>query len=424
MTLEFNQVVEQVYRMASMLEKLNFDIGGRLELAESRFEEASDLDAVNQRIGWVRQSEISGYRGATPLPINPEPINHVVDAPPMLNKATIIAADGSQVYPDEHALVHYYLLNIALYVYYHGVDRTPEQLTYPQLFYHHEHVHDKYGSVIRNGTVDDRRTLDEIARLAQTCRDISKTDAPKPLVALYDNRLMYLPANDESNRTSEEKLRDFIGSLVRLHDSGATLAGYIDNPFRSKRFVQLLYLMSIKDEAELHARRDQISRAGDLDGLTDQQFFFHILKKGQRSALMVQNSPQNKVFGQRGENYEIAFFYLKVYNNTTSKVVRVDVPMWVARDEARVNQLHALLLHQCRLQGRNPYPYAITRADELAWVGIKDRNKLDELVNAQIRRIRHEVAQRTLTAKERGKEIARSAKRYHSMLGEEIIDER
>jgi hypothetical protein len=182
--------------------------------------------------------------------------------------------------------------------------------------------------------------------------------------------------------------------------------------------------MSIETEAELKARQVEISRAGDLEGLRDQQFFYDILKNGERSAIMVQNSPQNKLFRDRGKSYEIAFFYLKVHNSYQSKVVRVDIPVWVARDKERVDALHALILHQCQLQGRNPYPYAITRADELAWIGSKDRSKLDELVNVEVRRIKADLVGRTLTAKMRGKELARSEKRYHNMLGEEIIDDR
>jgi hypothetical protein len=104
-------------------------------------------------------------------------------------------------------------------------------------------------------------------------------------------------------------------------------------------------------------------------------------------------------------------------------VVRLDIPVWVARDPQRVNALHALVLNQCKLQGRNPYPYAITRADELAYVGGKDRSKLEEMVNAQVRRVREELIGSTLPAKTRGKELARSEKRYHDMWGELKIDE-
>ncbi len=422
MSLEFNQVVEQVYKMGAMLEKLDFDLSSSLDLARERFAAASDLDAVRERIEWVQSSDISGYRGAAPLGLpNAEPINAIVPEPPRPELATILAADGSQVYPDELAPVHYYLINIGLIIFHHGQDVTPEPLTYPDLRYHKDHVHDRYGRLIRNSTVDDRRTVQEMRTLAEHAWMRRKYEMP--LVALYDNRLMYLPGGDDA-REARDLMGEYIGAMVHLHDSGAILGGYIDHPFRSKRFMQLLYLMSLESRDDLKIHQAALSRAGDLEGLRDQLFFQAVLRNGERSALMVQSSPQNKEFKDRGENYEIAFFYLKVYNQYQSKVVRVDVPVWVARDPEKVNALHSLLLAQCQLQGRNPYPYVLTRADELAWVGGKDRAKLQELVNAQVRRVRQELANQTLPPKTRGKEMARSEKRYHFMKGEIELDER
>ena len=423
MTLEFNRIVEQVYRMGAMLDKLDFDVTESVNLAEERFRSLGDVNAVKERIEWVRQSDISGYRGATTLDtpgVEAEPINKIVPEPPLPPEATIIAADGSQVYPDELAPVHYYLINLGLFVYHHGTSRTPEQFTLPDLQFHKAHVHDRYGQIIRNRTVDDRRTAAEIRALAQ--ESWLHRNGARPLVSLYDNRLLYLPGNDAGD--GADLMSIYQSALVQLHDADAVLGGYIDNPFRAKRVVQLLFLMSLRNEDEVRERQRELSRGGDLEGLRDQVFFQNILKKGERSALMVQNSPQNKEFRDRGLNYEIAFFYLKVYNAYTSRVIRVDVPVWVARDPEKVNALHALLLHQCRLQGRNPYPYAITRADELAWVGGKDRSKLQELINVQIRRARKELIGDTLTAKTRGKELARSEKRYFDMWGEEIIDDK
>ncbi len=422
MSLEFNQVVEQVYKMGAMLEKLDFDMTTSLELAQARFAASSDLEAVRERIHWVQSSDISGYRGAAPLGLpNAEPINGIFPAPPAPDMATILAADGSQVYPDELAPVHYYLINVGLFVYHHGQDVTPEQHTYPDLRYHKDHVHDRHGRLIRNSTVDDRRTVREIRTLAEHAW--MRRNYNMPLVTLYDNRLMYLPGGDDA-REARDLMGEYIGAMVHLHDAGAILGGYIDHPFRSKRFMQLLYLMSFENRDEMKIHQAALSRAGDLEGLRDQMFFQAVLQNGERSAIMVQSSPQNKEFKDRGENYEIAFFYLKVYNQYQSKVVRVDLPVWVARDPQKVDTLHALLLHQCQLQGRNPYPYAITRADELAWVGGKDRSKLQELVNTQVRRVRQELAGQTLPAKSRGKELARSEKRYHFMKGEIELDER
>lgn len=421
MTLEFNRIVEQVYKLGAMLTQLDFDLSDTLRIAIDRFENCSDLAAVWERIEWVRSSEISGYRGAAPVELpNAEPINLIVPEPPCPARAMLIAADGSQIYPDEQSPVHYYLINIGLFIFHHGTDARPEQYTLPYLKYHKSDVHDRYGRVVRNRTVDDRRTVEEMRHLAKVAWERRETDVP--LIAVYDNRLMYLPSNDAHD--SDQLLKDYIAALVHLQDAGATLAGYIDNPHRSKRFMQLLFLMGVESEDELKRRQPQITNAGELEGLRDEQFFSAILRDGERSAIMVQNSPQNKAFRDRGVNYEIAFFYLKVSNKYQSRVVRVDLPVWVARDKQRVDDLHALLLHQCRLQGRNPYPYIITRADELAWIGAKDRAKLEELIKVEVRRVKRELAESTLSAKARGKELARSTKRYHDMWGEEIIDDK
>ena len=41
----------------------------------------------------------------------------------------------------------------------------------------------------------------------------------------------------------------------------------------------------------------------------------------------------------------------------------------------------------------------------------------------EARRVRQEIVGRTLTAKMRGKDLARSFKRYHNMMGQEMIDD-
>jgi len=231
---------------------------------------------------------------------------------------------------------------------------------------------------------------------------------------------MYLPS-DKGYR-GENPLRDYIGAMVQLHDAGASLLGYVDNPYRSRRFMQLLFLMTLATEDELKARQRELVRTGPLEGLYDQQFFAYVLKPGERSAIMVQNSPQNQVFKARGENYEIAFFYLKVssqqsaQNHAVSRVVRVDVPVWVARERERVDAVHAMILAQCQLQGRNPYPYALTRADELAYVSPKDKDMLDQLVRHETLKVKQLfLSPDAMTGKVRGKELARGEKRVHEM---------
>ena len=174
MALEFSKVVAQVQKMSAMLEALDFDERQRLSLALARFREMPDLEAVHDRIELVRQSDISGYRGAAPLDLQyAEPVNGVYPPPQTPAQATIVAADGSQIFPNERNPVHYYLVNIGLFVYHHGADRLPQQITLPELFYHKDHVHEN-GRVISNRAVDARRTVAEMIELSKLARELTE----------------------------------------------------------------------------------------------------------------------------------------------------------------------------------------------------------------------------------------------------------
>ncbi|MBC8099971.1 MAG: DNA double-strand break repair nuclease NurA [Armatimonadetes bacterium] len=412
MSLEFTKLMMQVQKLGAMLNALDFDLRDQLQIALERFGAAGDLDAVRERIEVVRGADVSGYRGAAPLdaPYG-QPVNLIYPAPDPIANATVLAADGSQIYPDEQSPVHYYLLNIGLFTYRHGMAHTPEQLSVPQLMYHKQHVHDKGGRVISNRTVDARRTLSEMEHLAQHSWTLHRAGAAQPVVALYDNHLLFWANSDVVN--GDQILRDYLGAMTQLHDSGAVLAGYVDNPFRSRVMMRLLYLLSLKDAAEIKAKQNYLAQGGDLEGLRDIHLFDAILEPGERSAIMVQNSPRNLSYKRRGASYEIAFFYIKVANAFQSAIARVDIPVWVARDARAVDALHSLLLAQCTMQGRTPYPYALTRADELALVTGKDKAKLDELVRIEMRK--KDIAPQVGSAKDQSKNVARSDKRIYKL---------
>jgi hypothetical protein len=230
-------------------------------------------------------------------------------------------------------------------------------------------------------------------------------------VALYDNHLLFGVNADVVGYKAI--MRAYMSALVHLHDSGAILAGYVDNPARSRMVIRLLYLLSLSDADIRHA---DLSSGGDLEGLKDIHLFNSVLRPGERSAIMVQNSPRNleyKAGPGGGASYEVAFFYLKTSSGYQSSLARVDIPMWVARDKQAVDELHALLVAQCAMQGRNPYPYALTRADELAVVTGRDKQKLEDMINVELRKRGVEPVR--FTAKDWGKALARSPKRKHDM---------
>lgn len=412
MSLEFNKLLSQVEKMGAMMSHLDFDMSDRLQLARERFSDAGDLDAIRAKIDFVRGPDISGYRGAAPLD-DPyaEPINYIYPPPEMPAAATLIAADGSQVYPSEQSPVHYYLLNVGMFIYEHGVDKTPVTITVPSLVYHKDHVHDANRQLVTNRTVDARRTVTEMQLLAQQAWDQHRNGNGEPLITLYDNHLLFWASSDVTG--SDQIMRDFHTGMGQLRDANAILAGYVDSPSRSRVVLRLLYLNSLTDEVEMKAREKEIASGGDLEGLRDTHLFNDVLGPGERSAIMVQNSPRNLAYRQKNASFEIAFFYLKVFNGYDTAIARVDIPMWVARDKTAVDQLHAMLVDQCRMQGRTPYPYALTRADELAVVSGKDKRKLEEMIRMELQK--QGIQPTNITPKMQSKRAARSEKRAYQV---------
>ncbi|NDJ61282.1 MAG: DNA double-strand break repair nuclease NurA [Chloroflexi bacterium] len=380
MALEFSKVYEQVQTMGRFLGHGYQSASNRLQHALELFFAHTELDPIHDRVRLVRESSVSGYRGAAPLP---RPFSEIICgvgsavAPPP--EGTLLAVDGSQIYPDQHAPAPYYLINVGAFVYYHGVSRLPAQFSQPTLAYSPSALQDKDGRAVNNQTINARRSLAEMQTLALWGWELRQE--ARPLVALHDGGLLkFFGGSDIADAVQIE--RDYMDALERLHDAGASLLGYLDRS-RSTYVISLLHLMRL-NEGDI--TDDNLKTNGDLEGLTDARLFEHVLDPGERSAIMVQNSPQNREYKDRkGADFEIAFFYLNVSETrAVPNIVRIDLPLWVARDELAVEEIQALVLAQCTIQGRKRYPYALTRADELAYIRAGEKQQLEQLIRIEM----------------------------------------
>lgn len=389
MALEYTKVVEQVQRMGRAFSYRLQALSERANRAfDMFFVDLPDSQTMQERIQLARERD-AGYRGAAPVTFTNEPINARYILPPPPPRATIIAVDGSQIYPDQHSAVYYFLTNIGLFVYYHGDDLLPEQFSEPRLFYADSAIRDKNGQLITNATVNARRTIEEMQMLADQVRQHESRN--RPILALSDGPLLFWLGRDVPE--AEKLESDYKSALVQMHDTHATLskqqeltaslAGYIDRP--TSRFVIALLQLLMLDPQEV--RRTVLDRPGEFEGLDDVWLFSRFLEPGERSALMIQQSPQNKSYKNLGDSYEIVFFYINIGTAGHPHIGRVEVPMWVARSREAVNQVHALVDSQCRLMGR--YPYALTRADEIAVVRSSEKHALDEMIRVELLKYEH-----------------------------------
>lgn len=381
MTLEFDKVYMQVSEMGRSFASRDSTTALLAQSVWDRFMALNDNDAIWQKIMTARQHD-AGFRGAGPLgePLN-EPFIAAYPLPVCPERATLLAADGSQVYPDLHASSLYYLTNIAVFVYHHGdLGALPEPISEPQLYYQHDELHERDGRIIANAAVNARRSIFEMQFLAR--ESLQRSELPRPLISIADGPLLFWLGKEVSN--AQELMGNYHEAFGVLNTIDANLVGYVDQP-HSRFILSTVYLSTLEDDA---ITRSNLMTIGDMEGMDDRFLMRHLLGPGERSALMIQQSPQNKAFRDLGDDREIVFFYVNMAASYQEPyLARVEVPMWVAANPLAVDQVHALLYNQCQIMDR--YPYVLTRADECAVIRSYEKEALNEMIQVEL--FRHQL---------------------------------
>jgi hypothetical protein len=315
-----------------------------------------------QRFDWI---------GATPTT---EALAQAYPLPPSPQSALVMASDGSQILPDRHDIASYYLINIGSIVYRHGSNQKPEVFKQATLAFEPEDITDELDQLISPGIVNVKRDLAELQILADLAPKYTN-DALEPVICLIDGRLT-LRVIDLPFAQQEDAQRNYIELLNKLRDSGAIVAGYIDRP-RSTFVVNLLHLASLDPDA---INEETLSQKQFLH-LTDTDVF-DFLESGQRSAIFATKTKGTEKYDQAG--HAIYFFYLNVSRNLTApNLVRVEIPVWLTHNPARLNSLHAMLMRQADLYGG--YPYVLARAHELAIIPTQEREAFEMMLAVEMR---------------------------------------
>ncbi len=371
MTLEFHKLTRQVEQMGEVLaaqeEEIESRVGIAIQILEAHADEAF-LPYIHQRVQDAVTKD-AGYRGARPLD---EPMMQTFSPAPLPQAATIIATDGSQILPRPHGPALYYLINTGTIVVHHGTGEPPEINSEPFLYYEPGYLYTEDHGLITAATIAARRTVLEMAALAEHAW-LRRGEA-RPLLALLDNPLLLIGLGQEI--PDRDQLHGiYFSAMTRLMEVKAGLAGYTDRP-RSRYITGLLHLLDLPEE--------EVTRSALAN---DAQILRRLLRPGERSALFVQMSPQNKDFRRiGGESHEIAFFYLNVAAPGESPcIVRIEVPMWVAMDRRFVAEMQALIYHQSH-QLISRYPYVLTRAHELAVVKQEESRQLELMIQVALAR--------------------------------------
>ena len=380
--LELSKLSEPVAQMAGALANQQGRLRDLIQEAQARFAaHAVVTEALQEKL--ARAGEVDkSWRGAEPLGPRLDAVRTLPTAP--APPATLIASDGSQIYPDPHGVALYYLLNVGSIVLRQGSGEAPSTATTSRLFFNDRDLYDERERLIETDKVNAERDLWELERLAELAaaeRAALGGDLERTLVALDDGPLLLWMPQRLSDVQQERRVEQFARPLGELRRMQATPLGYIDRP-RSANLLRLLQLADLP----LEQISQQSVRRNKYRGMSDRLLFDALLQPGQRSALFAVTSEINTSYADAG--HRICFCYLNVARPEAAgpreaRVVRVELPVWAAMDEDRLDAALAAVWQDAQLRG---YPYVLTRAHELAVVSRHERAALEQMLQVELMR--------------------------------------
>jgi hypothetical protein len=373
MPVNFQQALQQIRDMGKQATQDQRRLEEKRAEAEALFLKFADqLDTLEQLVDRA-SAENPGLRCAAPLH---EALNQTFAALPLESGYTLLAADGSQINPDRHAMVEFGAINVGAIrmrpgLSNNGHSQAPEEIVQSQMMFLND-LFTASGSMLTDDLVALKRDLAERQVLAELARS-----GPAPVVALTDGPLELFrePKGLPEFRDGLDKYKEVLHELADLE---VATAGYVDRP-RGDLIVRLLELVILE-------RRGQLNKAGierPLLGVYDTYLMRTLIKPGQRSAVTGIHSVSAQSFKDR---LSLHFFYLNVGREGHPYFSRVEIPRWVAESERLLNLLQACLLAQAHHLGASPYPYILHRAHEIAVITYDERNQLETMIIAELRR--------------------------------------
>lgn len=378
MALDFQKLREEIKKLgqnAPERQKERLEIRQLAKILLGKH--ASDLEELRDKV--QRAAKLyPNLRSAVPTV---EPLNAVYSLPDPPTKATIIAADGSQINPNRHDALEYSLVNVGAIIMKFGEVEAPEEVISTELFYDDQMYSMTEGMV---ALIRDQREREVLANLAG--------DYDQPVVTFTDGGIELW--NREPGLLETTRFEKYLAALKKLHKQDAITAGYVDKP-GSSFVVQLIKIAEAKE-----SQLGEIKNNTYLRQVIDKELFSDLLGPGQRSAIFSLQSPTASKYE---EELSIHFFYVNTSMDADIKsIARIEAPKWVVASAAMLNLLHAVIVDQSQIVSNSFYPYLLARADEIARVSRQEKEQVDTMIAVELRQ--RGVPPGRMSAKQQAKE--------------------
>lgn len=376
MALDLTRTALQVDGMASELSRREGDRQRKLATAMSTL---ATLDGDAYEDKRVRSRPTLAWAA----PALPETPDAAYQAPPSPDDFRVAGVDGSHIDVNRHLPARCFLINIGATELTYGSRPDARLWSRPRLYAREEDlfVQDAMPphrqQAIEGNLLGAVRAVEEMKALTEVVRGLP---GDEPVLALLDGSLVLFGLQVYPQFVVRQLVHEgLVPALDELRSVSrrrpVALAAYTSLPRAADVVNGLRVVVCPYETAECEGFCGDIAagrRPCDLDvgGLMDREIFDR-LGAGERTGVF--GSGSGFVQSNYGE-HGVHFFYL----NAGPEIGRVEVPTWVAEDEALLGLTHSLVLDQCR---RGPgYPVALMESHEQAVVTASDRRYFVEMV--------------------------------------------
>jgi hypothetical protein len=329
------------------------------------------------------------------VPIDAIDQTYPIAAPP--KQHSVIATDGSQISPSHHEIAYCYLINTGRIAIHYGQNRHPKLDSIPEVIYKNEDLYvSRQWGISTEEWMGHRRTVAEAIALAEL-GDMAQADRPAisatlnpaemsadhpHTLALTDGSLIYWFLDTLPGEARDRILPPILDAWDSLAERRIPLIGYLSASRSSEaaNFLRLVACPHDTPNCAQHCPPDETSKIRQLDcrvfePLRDTSLWGTMLQPGQRTGLW---KSSNAILKHYGDRHAVYFCYVHV----GTEIARIDLPAWVAEDEAlREFALGATI---AQVQKGYGYPVALAEAHNQAVVRGGDRQRFFALLEQQM----------------------------------------
>lgn len=288
---------------------------------------------------------------------------------PDINAYTVLAVDGSQIYPDRHlAGIECFLINVGGCLLTYDATSSVRFFSEPFLFLP-EHF------IALDESITFSEDLVNLLRGELEFKDAynkaTEFIGAQPLLCLFDGSLIFWHLEAKQQKIIDLFLPRYLMQLHHFYEKKILNAGYISMP-GSKELVNLVKLSFCREQGKTTFPCSQSAcLCTQLDDLVDAELLDSLLPPFHRTLIF---SNQATVVQHYLAPLKPCFFYL----NVGKEIVRIEIPAWIGHNQLLVDLVATLCLNQS-LKG-NGYPVVLAEAHEQAVVKGFDREFFYQMV--------------------------------------------